>query len=73
MNVSTSSVQRKGQDTFGSLHLVESVEHHHNVCLSYSGWNRSRGSESASTWLSRSFCTTTQRIQLETGFVDEHV
>ena len=36
------------------------------TCVSYSGWNRSRGSESASTWLSRSFCTTTQRIQLET-------
>ena len=24
-------------------------------------------------WLSRSFCTTTQRIQLETEFIDEHV
>ena len=32
-DVSISSVQRKGQDTFGSLHLVESLEHHHNVCL----------------------------------------
>ena len=43
------------------------------TCVSYSGWNRSRGSESASTWLSRSFCTTTQRVQLETEFVAEHV
>ena len=41
--------------------------------VSYSGWNRSRGSESASTWLSCSICTTTQRIQLEIEFVDEHV
>ena len=41
-------------------------------CVS-SALNRSRGSESASTWLSRSFCTATQRIQLETEFVDEHV
>ena len=27
--------------------------------VSFFGWNRSRGSESASTWLSRSFCTNT--------------
>ena len=43
------------------------------TCVSCSGWHRGRGSESASTWLSRSFCTATQRIQLETEFVDEHV
>ena len=43
------------------------------ACVSYSGWDRSRGSASASTWLSRSFCTTTQRIQLETELIDEHV
>ena len=43
------------------------------TCVSCSGWNRSRGSESASTWLSRSSCTITQRIQLEAEFVDEHV
>ena len=41
--------------------------------VSYSGWNRSRGSESASTWLSRSFCTTTECIQLETECVAEYV
>ena len=32
-NVSISYVQLKGQDTLGSLHLDESLEHHHNVCL----------------------------------------
>ena len=43
------------------------------TCVSYSGWNRSRGSESASTWLSRSFCTTTECIQLETECVAGYV
>ena len=26
------SVQRRGQDTFGSLHPAEFLEHYHNVC-----------------------------------------
>ena len=41
--------------------------------VSYPGWNRSRGSESASTWLSFSFCATTQCIRLETEFAAGYV
>ena len=38
------------------------------TCVSKTGWNRSRGSESASKWLSCSFCATTQCIELNTEF-----
>ena len=41
--------------------------------VSYPGWNRSRGSESASTWLSCSFCATTQCIQLDREFAAGYV
>ena len=43
------------------------------TCVSYSGGNRNRGPESASTWLSCSFCVTTPCIQLETEFVAVYV
>ena len=55
------------------LFILSSLWSIMTTCVSYPGWNRSRGSESASTWLSFSFCATTQCIQLETEFAAGYV
>ena len=71
MNVSTNSVSTKR--TRLVLFTLSSFWSIITTSVPNSGWNCSRGSEIAGAWLSRLSCTTTQRIQLETEFVDEHV